>query len=135
MFNNSGITKTVGYNTTQILFDVDNQKSVGVVVDATSNKANGEAVNGHTILRAGTPLTGKLTTRETAFTAAKVDGSDVVGILLHDVDLGVVGSEKNANGTLLIWGFVNLDRVGTKANSLLVAAVQTGLAGKIWFLK
>lgn len=134
MFNNSGIKKTVGYNTTQILFDVDNQKSVGVVV-ASANKTEGEAVNGHTILRAGTPLTGNLTTRETGFTKANVDGSDVVGILLHDVDLGPVGSETNANGTLLIWGFVNLERVGTKANSLLVAAVQKGLAGKIWFLK
>lgn len=134
MFNNSGIKKTTGYNITQILFDVDNQKSVGVVV-ASANKANGEAVNGHTILRAGTPLTGKLTTRETAFTAANADGTDVVGILLHDVDLGPVGSETNANGTLLIWGFVNLDRVGTKATSLLVDAVQKALAGKIWFLK
>lgn len=134
MFNNSGIKKTVGYNTTQILFDVDNQKSVGVVV-AAANKTEGEAVNGHTILRAGTPLTGKLTTRETGFTKANADGSDVVGILLHDVDLGPVGSEKDANGTLLIWGFVNLERVGSKATSLLVAAVQTGLAGKIWFLK
>lgn len=134
MFNNSGITKTVGYNTTQILFDVDNQKSVGVVV-ASANKTEGEAVNGHTILRAGTPLTGKLTTRETGFTKANVDGSDVVGILLHDVDLGPVGSETNANGTLLIWGFVNLERVGSKATGLLVDAVQKGLAGKIWFLK
>lgn len=134
MFNNSGIKKTVGYNTTQILFDVDNQKSVGVVV-ASANKTEGEAVNGHTILRAGTPLTGNLTTRETAFTKANPDGTDVVGILLHDVDLGPVGSETNANGTLLIWGFVNLDRVGTKATSLLVAAVQKALAGKIWFLK
>ena len=134
MFNNSGIKKTVGYNTTQILFDVDNQKSVGVVV-ASANKTEGEAVNGHTILRAGTPLAGNLTTRETAFTKANPDGTDVVGILLHDVDLGPVGSETNANGTLLIWGFVNLDRVGTKATSLLVAAVQKALAGKIWFLK
>lgn len=134
MFNNSGIKKTVGYNTTQILFDVDNQKSVGVVV-ASANKTEGEAVNGHTILRAGTPLTGKLTTRETGFTKANVDGSDVVGILLHDVDLGPVGSETNANGTLLIWGFVNLERVGSKATGLLVDAVQKGLAGKIWFLK
>lgn len=134
MFNNSGIKKTVGYNTTQILFDVDNQKSVGVVV-ASANKTEGEAVNGHTILRAGTPLTGNLTTRETGFTKANVDGSDVVGILLHDVDLGPVGSETNANGTLLIWGFVNLERVGSKATGLLVDAVKKGLAGKIWFLK
>lgn len=135
MFNNAGIKKTTGYNTTQILFDVSNQKSVGVVVDASSNKTNGENVNGHTVLRAGTPLTGKLTARETAFTAANTDGSDVVGVLLHDVDLGVSGSEENANGTLLIWGFVNMNRVSSKAESLLVENVQNGLAGKIWFLK
>lgn len=134
MFNNAGITKTTGYNTTQILFDVDNQKSVGVVV-AASNKTEGEAVNGHTILRAGTPLTGKLTTRSTGFTKANTDGSDVVGVLLHDVDLGPVGSEKDANGTLLIWGFVNLNRVGSKATALLLEAIQTKLAGRIWFLK
>lgn len=132
MFNNSGITKTTGYNTTQILFDVQNQKSVSVVV-AAANKSEGEAVNGHTILRAGTPLTGDLTARTTGFT--KGGDATTVGVLMHDVDLGPVGSEKDANGSLLIWGFVNLDRVSAKANGLLTTNIKDGLKGRIWFLK
>lgn len=132
MFNNSGITKTTGYNTTQILFDVQNQKSVSVVV-AAANKTEGEAVNGHTILRAGTPLAGDLTARATGFT--KGEDATTVGVLMHDVDLGPVGSEKDANGSLLIWGFVNLDRVSAKANGLLTTNIKDGLKGRIWFLK
>lgn len=132
MFNNSGITKTTGYNTTQILFDVQNQKSVSIVV-AAANKTEGEAVNGHTILRAGTPLAGDLTARTTGFTKGGDDTT--VGVLMHDVDLGPVGSEKDANGSLLIWGFVNLNRVGSKASSLLTEGIKTGLKGKVWFLK
>lgn len=134
MLNRDGITKTTGVNVNQILFDVMNRKAVSIVV-AAANKTEGETVNGHTILRAGTPLTGDLTARTTGFTKANVDGSDVVGILLHDVDLGVAGAEKDANGTLLLWGFVNMDRVSAKATSLLVSAVQKGLKGAIWFLK
>lgn len=134
MLNNSGITKTVGVNVNQILFDAKNHKAVGVVV-SKANKTNGEAVNGHTILRAGTPLTGDLKARETAFTAANVDGSDVIGVLLHDVDLGPAGSEVDANGTLLIWGFVNMNRLTSKAAGLLVTAVEKALAGRVWLLK
>jgi len=61
-----------------------------------------------------------------------VDGSSsAVGILLHDVDI----TEDNANGSLLIWGFVNLDRLDEATANLISNQVKSSLAGKIWFLK
>ena len=134
--NKTGIMKTSALAPTEILFDAQNKKTVSIVV-AKANKTEGEAVDGHTILRAGTPLTGDLSARTTPFTKPTdaETSSNVVGVLLHDVDLGPVGSEVDANATLLIWGFVNLDNVGSKASGLITSNVKTGLDGKIWFLK
>lgn len=134
--NKSGFTKISATTPESILFDAQNKKTVSVVV-AKANKTEGETVDGHTILRAGTPLTGDLTARTTPFTKpADADtSSNVVGILLHDVDLGPAGSEVDANATLLLWGFVNLDRLTAKAAGLLTTNVKTGLKNAIWFLK
>lgn len=128
MFNQTKITKTVGAAPVQILFNVDNQMSVGIKV----NKSIASAVleNGRKIIKAGTPLAGNLEARGTAFTAVG-DGAPAVGVLLHDVDV----TDADANGSLLIWGFVNLDRIDTTTAALLTSAVKTSLAGKVTFLK
>ena len=61
-----------------------------------------------------------------------VDGSsNAVGILLHDVDV----TDGDANGSLLIWGFVNINRLDASVQSMITDALKTALAGKIWFLK
>ena len=53
-----------------------------------------------------------------------------MGVLLHDVDV----TEYDANGSLLIWGFVNLDRVDATTKGKLTGEVQDALSGKVYFL-
>jgi hypothetical protein len=128
MLNRSGIIKETAVAPSQILFNVQNQMSVGVIVDETVGTA-GE--DGRKIVKAGTPLNGDLTARGTAFVAAKDTSNPAVGVLLHDVDV----TEGDANGTLLIWGFVNLNRMDSTTAGLITATRKTELAGRVWFLK
>ena len=128
MLNRSGIIKETAVAPSQILFNVQNQMSVGVIVDETVGTA-GE--DGRKIVKAGTPLNGDLTARGTAFVVAKDTSNPAVGVLLHDVDV----TEGDANGTLLIWGFVNLNRMDSTTAGLITATRKTELAGRVWFLK
>ena len=128
MLNRSGIIKETAVAPSQILFNVQNQMSVGVIVDKTVGTA-GE--DGRKIVKAGTPLNGDLTARGTAFVAAKDTSNPAVGVLLHDVDV----TDGNANGTLLIWGFVNLNRMDSTTAGLITVSRKTELAGRVWFLK
>lgn len=128
MLNRSGIIKETAVAPSQILFNVQNQMSVGVIVDETVGTA-GE--DGRKIVKAGTPLNGDLTARGTVFVAAKDTSNPAVGVLLHDVDV----TEGDANGTLLIWGFVNLNRMDSTTAGLITATRKTELAGRVWFLK
>lgn len=129
MLNKTGITKVVGAAPVQILFNVQNQFSVGIKVD----DANYVTENGRKIVKAGTPLTGNLEARETAFVKAVTSSgsSNAVGILLHDVDV----TEGDANGTLLIWGFVDLNKLDTVTAALITTEVKTALKGGVTFLK
>lgn len=136
MLNQSGITKITGAAPAQILFNVQNQMSVGIKL--AKNFKGAVTENGRKIVKAGTPLSGDLTARGTAFVAAADDstgsagdGKAAVGILLHDVDV----TDADANATLLIWGFVNLSHVDATTAALITATRKTELAGAIWFLK
>jgi len=125
MLNQSGVRKESATVPKQILLNVQNQTSVGVVVSA----AAGVTVGAKKIAKAGTPLGGNLQARGTAFVAGS--GTNTQGVLLHDVDV----TAGNANGTLLIWGFVNLDRLEADVVTALTSAIQTQLNSKVWFLK
>lgn len=125
MLNRTGIKKETAGAPVQILFNVQNQMSVSVQVA----KVAGVVENGKTIVKAGTPLTGDLTARGTAFTAA--GESNATGVLLHDVDV----TDGAANGSLLIWGFVNLNRLDSGTQAKVTSGVKTALKGSIWFLK
>ena len=129
MLNQSGIKKTTGAVPVQILFNVQNQMSVGIKL--AKNFTGAVTENGRKIVKAGTPLSGDLTNRGTAFVAAADTTAPAVGILLHDVDV----TDADANATLLIWGFVNLSRVDSTTASKITANRKTELAGKVWFLK
>lgn len=129
MLNQSGIKKTTGAAPVQILFNVQNQMSVGIKL--AKNFAGAVTENGRKIVKAGTPLNGDLTARGTAFVAAKDTDNPAVGILLHDVDV----TDADANATLLIWGFVNLSRVDSTTAALITETRITELAGRVWFLK
>lgn len=72
MLNKTGITKTTGNAPVQILFNVQNQLSVGVILDKTATDY--DMINGRKIVRAGTPLNGDLEHREVAFAEATTSG-------------------------------------------------------------
>ena len=123
MLNNTGI-KTEKYGATnQILFAVEHQVSMGIVV----NQSVGVTVGNKKIAKAGTPITGSLDAREAAFTAAKAgsasEASDAVGVLLHDVDV-TVGDN---NGAILLFGFVNTNRIDDTTKAKLTSYVKTAL--------
>lgn len=132
MFNNTGITKVTGAAPVQILFNVQNQMSVSIVVDDAYSVTR----DGKKIVPAGTPLSGDLTARETAFVQAKDatsagnDGKAATGVLLHDVDV----TNGDNNGTLLIWGFVDLNKLDT-ATAALITATRKSEMKNITFLK
>lgn len=125
MYNNTGVTKTSYLNKNQILFAVEHQVSMSIVVDDTAGTE--DSATKRKIVKAGTPLTGSLDARTTAFTKASSSGSpsasNAVGILLHDVD--VTAGENN--GTLLIFGFVNTNRIDVTTKALITAEVKAAL--------
>jgi hypothetical protein len=132
MLNNTGITKVTGAAPVQILFNVQNQMSVNIVVDDAYSITR----DGKKIVPAGTPLSGDLTARETAFVQAKDatsagnDGKAATGVLLHDVDV----TNGDNNGTLLIWGFVDLNKLDTTTAALITATRKSEMKN-ITFLK
>lgn len=123
MLNQTGVRKETYGNTNQILFAVEHQVSMGVVVSNELGVADGTKK----VVKAGTPLTGDLDTRTKAFTEAAAGGStepsNAVGVLLHDVDV-TTGS---ANGTLLLFGFVNTNRIDAKTREKLTATVKAAM--------
>ena len=125
MFNQSGITKNSRAAVTQILANVDLQFSLGIVVAQGSTQAD---ASGRKIIKAGTPLAGNVDARTTAFNVAGED--DAVGVLLHDVDV----TNGAANGTLLIFGFVNTNRIDSTTKGLITEGVKTALKGKVTFI-
>ena len=121
-----GFKKVTLTNPNQILFATNPYMAVGVVVSDSGLSADS---NGKKILKAGTPVTGSLEDRNTAFT--KTATSDAVGVLLHDVD---VTSGSN-NAELLIFGFVNLKNLDSDVQSLIDSTIKTALKGSVTFLK
>lgn len=123
MLNQTGVRKETYGNTNQILFAVEHQVSMGVVVSKTLGVAEGTKK----VVKAGTPLTGNLDARTTAFTAAtagsSTEASDAVGVLLHDVDV----TTGDANGTLLLFGFVNTNRIDATTKAKLTDTVKEAM--------
>lgn len=129
MFNRTGIKSETLVNATQILFNVQHQMSVGIKLSNNSDAA--QDIGGRKIVKAGTPLSGDLKVRGTAFVKAQDSTAPAVGVLLHDVDV----TDGDANGTLLIWGFVNMDRVDTTTAALITETREDELSGRVYFLK
>lgn len=127
MLNRSGITKTSLAATKQILANVDLQSSVGCIVPQTL----GVAVGSKKIAKAGTPIKIDLMNLQTA--AVKADGTTALNaVLLHDVDV----TDGNANGTALIFGFVNVNRVDSDvATAITTAVAADGVSQMITFMK
>lgn len=127
MLNRSGISKVVGASANQILANVKLQESVGCVVPTTL----GATVGSKKIAKAGTPI--KINFEDLKADAEKADGSTVMNaVLLHDVDV----TAGKANGTALIFGFVNINRVDSDvASAITTAASASGASKLITFIK
>ena len=121
MLNQTGITTVAGTSRNQILANVDIQASVGCVV-AQAVGVEDEKTK-RKIAKAGTPL--KLEYSNLTTPATKADAeNEMTAILLHDVDV----TDGNANGTALILGIVNLNRVDQDVQTMITTALTNEAA-------
>lgn len=120
MLNKSGIVKADYATPKQILADPNLQFSVGCLVPTSIGSSS-------TTVKAGTPICVDLGNINTV--CEKVDNSTVFAnaVLLHDVDL----SNGQTNGTALIFGFVDLNKVDTTTQTTLKAALSNASATKL----
>ena len=127
MLNRSGISKSTYASTKQILANVELQSSVGCVVP----QLLGVEVGTKKIAKAGTPIKVNLMNRGVA--VEKADGTKAMNaVLLHDVDV----TAGNANGTALVFGFVNVNRVDSDVAQAITTALGAADASKlITFMK
>lgn len=127
MFNKSGIRSNAIASTKQILANVEMQASVGCIVPTSI----GVSEDGKTIAKAGTPIKVDLSNLQSE--VALATGSvPMNGVLLHDVD--VTGA--SANGTALIFGFVNLNRIDSVTQGKITTALgATGYSQLLTFVK
>ena len=121
MPNKSGISTQTAGAPTQILANVEFQYSLGCVVPT----ALGVAVGSKRIAKAGTPVRIDLMGRQTAAVLANATAA-MNAVLLHDVDV----TDGNANGTALILGFVNVNRLETDVATLVTTATGNADASK-----
>lgn len=117
MLNKSGITKTTAVNVNQILLNVEHQVSVGCVVKKDTSA----------IVPAGTPIKIDLKNLQTPAEIADADTHEMNAVLLHDVDARTA----NANGTALIFGFVNLNRLASDVETKIDTALTNASASKL----
>lgn len=113
--NKTGIERSSYGNKNQILAVVDIQVSFSGIVTMPT---------GTDKILAGTPVAGDLADRATPFTIVGVS-DEPVGVLLHDVE-----ANKDAtvgNGTVLVFGWVNQNRVDSTVQALYTADMVTAL--------
>lgn len=103
MLNQTGITRVTGTTRKTILIAPELAFSLSCMVENTGVSA-GE--DGRKVVKAGTPVSGNLQERDTAF---KVTGEEdtPVGIILHDVDV----TKGTANSQVVIFGFVDISKL------------------------
>lgn len=131
MLNADGVRKTSYGKPIQILANVEHQMSVGCIVPKTM----ASTVDGKSIVPAGTALNINLMDLQ-ASAKAPTTGSPMNAVLLHDVDMTNVAEDGAMNGTALIWGFVNVNRLRVAVQSSIVtAAAIEGGTDKITLLK
>lgn len=117
MLNQSGIKTEKATTPKSILWAPEHAISFSCVVGQSK------------LMLAGTPLTGDLTNRNADFTAATTSsGSNAIGLLLHDVDT----SSAKQNGTILVAGVVDMNKLDSSVASLITADVKAALPNIIF---
>lgn len=138
MLNRDGIKKKTYGAPKQILANVEFQISVGCIVPQSLGVDIGGGVK---LAKAGTPINIDFMNLQTVAkkpAAASGEGSNTTpaipmnAVLLHDVDV----SGGNANGTALIFGVVNVNRVEADvATAIATAKAIDGSTTQVTFLK
>lgn len=120
MLNKSGIYEATYASPTQILADPELQFSVGCIVPTSLGSTS-------TLVKAGTPINVDLNNINAG--CKKVDNTAVFAnaVLLHDVDL----SNGQTNGTALIFGFVDLNKIDTATQTAIKTALSKDGATKL----
>lgn len=120
MLNKGSIIKADYATPKQILADPDLQFSIGCVVPESIGSTN-------TLVKAGTPIYVDL--YDINKECEKVDNYEVFAnaVLLHDVDL----SHGKTNGTALIFGFVDLNKIDTATQTEIKTALSLDKATKL----
>lgn len=103
MLNQTGITRVAGTTRKTILIAPELAFSLSCMVENTGVTA-GE--DGRKVVKAGTPVSGNLQERDTAFKVAGEEDTPV-GIILHDVDV----TKGTANSQVVIFGFVDISKL------------------------
>jgi len=117
MLNQTGVeTRTYGAPEKNILVDEKNSTAVSIKIANTGVSADSE---GQKIVKAGTPVYGSLTARDTAFTVSGSAGAKPVGVILHDVN--VTSGTKNSQ--IVISGIIDVSKVETAVATALTSAV------------
>lgn len=114
MLNNPKVSITHGTNRKTILVDEFNSTALSCVVANTGVEADS---SGKKIIKAGTPVTGDLTERNTPFTVDKA-GTNPVGVILHDVDV----TDGNANSQVVIFGFIDISKLDDEVVGIITTA-------------
>ena len=135
MLNQTGFTTVSGTTRKIILVDEKNSTAISCKVANTGVSADSA---GKKIVKAGTPLNGDFTARNTAFTVAvqtaaagdNPASNNANCILLHDVD--VTDGTKNAQA--VIFGTIDLNKLDSSVQSMITAEAKAGMK-MIQFIK
>lgn len=121
MLNREGIrTKKYGVPI-QILANVEHQYSVGCRVPDSLAEDVGDGLK---FAKAGTPI--NIDLLDTSKNVTSASGT-CNAVLLHNVDFTNVKTGGAANGTALVFGFVNLNRLEEDVQTKLQAITDSGM--------
>ena len=128
---NYGAVVTKGSNKKQILANATLYQAFGAQIKDEGVTTDS---NGKKIIPAGTPVGGVVSfledeMAELIVTNTSGDASKTQGVLLYDVDV-TAGTQ---NGTVLVFGFVNENRLDTALT--IEADAKTALDSKVTFVK
>jgi hypothetical protein len=118
MLNQTGITSKSAVTRKTILYDTKLFFALSVILTGAAG----------TYL-AGTPISGDLSNRDTAFT---VGGDSPVAVLEHDVV--IKDGETTANAGAIVFGFIDEDKLDSTVTAMLTETVKAKLS-KITFCK
>lgn len=118
--NQSGITTKTGLAENQILSAPELAYSLSCRVANTGVNAGADSKK---IVKAGTPVYGSLTARDTAFTVSGAQDAKPVGVVIHDVDV----TKGTANAQVCAFGFVDISKLDTEVIAALSAHTPTGI--------